>query len=165
LIILVLVLAAAVITGIILWLLRRNRAGAVAAWRRDTAPMLDEAMMARALLPASGEEISDDAHWHGVREQVEQASATLEVAGAKAPDAATTSAMLDTAKALRGSLFALEAHRLLSDGIRPPTAEQLADADAVIRARTSDADAALARLGQLVRPPQPDQTTPATMKP
>jgi hypothetical protein len=160
-----LILAAAVITGVILWLLRRSRAGAVAAWRGGTAPMLDAAIMARALLPASGEEISDDAHWQGVREQVEQASATLEAAGSKAPDAATTSAMLDTAEALRGSVFALEAQRLLYDGIRPPTAEQLADADAALRARTSHADAALARLGRLVHPLQPDQTTPATMKP
>jgi hypothetical protein len=160
-----LIVAAAVITGIVVWLTRRSSAGVVAAWRRDTAPMLDAATMARALLPASGEEISDDAHWRDVRDQVEQVSATLVAAGAKAPDAATTSAMLDTAAALRGSVFALEAQRLLYDGIRPPTAEQLADAAAATRARTSDADAALAHLGHLVRPPQPDPTSPAGKKP
>jgi hypothetical protein len=127
--------------------------------------MLDEAIMARSLLPASGTEISDDAHWNGVRDQVERASARLEAAGGKAPSPATTSAMLETAEALRGWVFAIEAQRLLYGGVRPPTADQLADADGVLRARRSDAGNALARLGQLVRPPQADQTAPARMQP
>jgi hypothetical protein len=49
-------------------------------------------------------------------------------------------------------VFALEADRLLRDGTRAPTPEQLAQADATSRARATELEVGLSKLEQLVHP-------------
>jgi len=141
-----------VVAVIVLAVRRRNRNKAEQAWRHGTGGPLDEARLARELLPASGSDIPDAAHWQSVRERVEQAALTLEQAGAGAPSVAGATASRSAAEALRGLVFALEADRLLRDGTQAPSPDQLAQADATCRARTADLDGALDRLDRLVHP-------------
>ncbi len=157
---LALVLVAILLTLIVIGVRRRGQKQAEAAWRGDTVGALDGARLARELLPSSGSAIADAAHWQSVRERVEQAAQSLDRAGAVAPSPEGASSARGTAEALRGLVFALEADRLLRDGVQAPSPEQLGQADAACRARAADLDAALGRLDRLVNP-QPDDATPA----
>jgi hypothetical protein len=160
-----LVLAVALVAGAIALITfavrRRGRDRAELAWRRDTIGALDGARLARDLLPASGRDIPDVDRWQSVRDRVEQAAQALDRAGTVAPIADGATVARSTAAALRNLVFALEADRLLRDGTRAPTPDQLAQADATCRSRTAELDDGLARLDRLVRPaPGPGGSPP-----
>jgi hypothetical protein len=155
---LALVLAAVILTLIVLGVQRRNRNRAELTWQSESVGALDGARLARGLLPASGSEIIDATHWRSVRERVEQSAQSLDRAGAAAPSARDAGFARTTAEALRGLVFALEADRLLRDGAQAPSPEQLGQADATTRARTADLDTALDRLDGVVNP-RPDGAT------
>ena len=145
---------AAVVAGILLVQRRRKARERWAAWRRLVAPLLDSAMLARSLLPEAARDIDSPGHWRDVQERVERAARGLESAAMSAPDASAAAAARDGAAALRNDVFAVEAARLLTAADRPPTAAELAEADQVTRARRAELDAALARLQQIVSPPE-----------
>jgi hypothetical protein len=137
------------------WLVsRRNRKQALVAWRSGAESALDSAKLARTLLPAAGQDIPDAAHWQAVHERVEAAAQSLEQSSNRAPTPEGAVAARTAADKLRGLWFALESNRLLREGAPPPTPEQLAQADTVTRARSSELDAALTDLDHVVRPPQ-----------
>jgi hypothetical protein len=123
------------------------------AWRRESESALDAALLAVNLLPRSGQDIPDPAHWQAVREQVEQAAQALDRSSVSAPTEEGGRAARTSAETLRGLFFALDSDRLLRNGPLPPTTEQLVQADAVTRARRDDVDSALGQLEYLVRPP------------
>ena len=150
--VLALVLVGAVIAVIAVFVTRRNRLQADRAWRHATVGALDGARLARDLLPGSGSDIPDPARWQEVRDRVDQAAASLEAAAAAAPAPEGADAARATSRALRNLVFALEADRLLRDGTRVPTPDQLAQADATSRARRAELDAGLSRLDRLVHP-------------
>jgi hypothetical protein len=138
--------------AVVLLLVMRNRRRARELWRNETVNALDATRLAVNLLPASGVNIPDVAHWQSVRDRVEQAARALEHSSAIAPDDEGREAARRAAEALRGLVFALEADRLLRDGVQPPTPEQLADADATTRTRRTELEVALRRLEAMVRP-------------
>jgi hypothetical protein len=151
--VLALALLGAAVAVIVMAVGRRNRQQAEAAWRRATVGALDGARLAQGLLPASGSDIPEPVHWQEVRNRVDQAAAALDVAAQGAPSPEGAEAVRSSAGAMRNLVFALEADRLLRDGTRAPTPEQLAQADATSRARRAELDAGLARLDRLVHPP------------
>jgi hypothetical protein len=110
-------------------------------------------MLAYQLVPSSTDDRSNGSHWRAVRPQVEQAVDALEASSVRAPTAETTSAARNAAEALRGLIFAPEAQRILYEGTQSPTTEQLVAADASIRSRTADVDAALSALDGAAYPP------------
>jgi hypothetical protein len=148
----VLIAAALIIIAIAL-IRRNNRIRALQAWRQHSESALDAARLAANLLPRSGQDVPDLAHWQDVRERVEQAAQALERSSASAPTEEGALAATTAAETLRGLFFALDSDRLLRDGAVAPTTEQLVQADAVTRARRTDLDNALARLEFLIRPP------------
>src|SRR5438270_929413 len=77
---------------------------------------------------------------------------TSERSGDKAAPPEASQAATGAAKALRDVTFALESTRLMEDGTTPPTAVQLAEADAATGARQAELAAALQRLEGVVRP-------------
>jgi hypothetical protein len=144
----VIVLAVAVA----LLLAAQSRKRRAAEWRARAGGVLDAAVAARALLPASGAELRDPAAWQAARSQVEQSAVALELAASGAPPA-EAAASTRAAAGLRNLSSALETDRLLRDGSRPVTPDQLAAADAALRAQSAEVDAALASLETLVHPP------------
>jgi hypothetical protein len=146
-------IAAAVIAILLVQRHRKARERWV-AWRRAVRPLLDSAMLARTLLPEAARDIDSPAHWRDVQERVEHAARGLESATMTAPDETASGAVRDVAAGLRNSAFAIEAARLLTAADRPPTANELAEADQVTRTRRAELDAALARLDQIVSPPE-----------
>jgi hypothetical protein len=148
----VLIAAALIIIAIVL-IQRNNRIRALQAWRQHSESALDAAHLAANLLPRSGQDVPDLAHWQDVRERVEQAAQALERSSATSPTEEGALAATTAAETLRGLFFALDSDRLLRDGAVAPTTEQLVQADAVTRARRTDLDNALARLELLIRPP------------
>lgn len=125
---------------------RRNQRRALTAWRQRSGGLVDAAHVARTLLPATGEDEGEPEHWHQVRREAERVADLLLTASGEAPGRDTATAMQSTADALRGLTFAIEAERLLRDGSRAPTADQLAGAEAATRARSADLDRALQQL-------------------
>jgi len=162
---LALVLVAALVTGIVLAVRRRNRDHAEHAWRQGTAGALAGARLARGLLPASASDIADAAHWQSVRGQVEEAALALERAGSTAPRPEGAAGARRAAEALRGMVFALESDQLLRDGAQAPTPDELAQADALCRGRGAELDAALGALDQLVHPGPDAGPTPGVPGP
>jgi hypothetical protein len=143
------------IIGLVAVLASRRRRRALAAWRSESETALDDAHLSVSLLPASAEDVVDQAHWRSVRERVEQAALALERAATAAPGEEEARATRHTAESLRGLVFALEASRLLRDAPVAPTADQLMEADSALRERRADVDASLAELDRLVRPVAP----------
>jgi hypothetical protein len=141
---------AGIITGILLYARRRRWV----AWRQGIRPAVAAAHVSRDLLPAHGRDITDVARWESVRAGAEHAAADLDAAATRAPGGDAASAARSTAQALTGVTFALEAARLMQATQPPPTAGQLAEADATARARQAELDAALARLDAVVGPPE-----------
>jgi hypothetical protein len=153
-IVLALVVVAAIVASVVVVISRRRRQR-WDAWRRSVRPVLDEVHLSRDLHPAHGRDITDLAHWESVRGGAERAAADLKVAAGGAPSPEAAEAAQATAEALSGLTFALESDRLMQAAQPPPTATQLADADAAIQARRTDLDTSLARLDALVgAPPQ-----------
>jgi hypothetical protein len=143
---------AVVIALVVLLVNRRNRSQAMETWRAEAAGALDAARLAQNLLPPSGQEIGDVAHWASVQERAAAAAHTLDSLAASAPADDARSAAAAAAASMRGLVFALDSDRLLRDGAQPPTGAQLADADAATRARSSELQQALARLDATVHP-------------
>jgi len=147
------------VIGIVVLAQQRRRRGRVQTWLASTAAAADRAQLARTLLPAPGQPITDIANWQAVRVQIEQAASDLDAAAATAPTSDRARAVQDTAGAIRNVAFALESERLLSASTPPPTAAQLGEADAVVREARATADASLATLERLVHP-QPGSPGP-----
>jgi hypothetical protein len=137
---------------VVLLIRRANRRRAMLAWSTRMAAVLGTARLARGLLPLSGAEITDDAHWQSVRARAQQAAQSLEGAVSDAPTPETADAARRAGAALQGLVFALESDRLMRDGARPPTGEQLAQADLAIRTRASEFDVAIADIDRIVGP-------------
>ena len=98
-----------------------------------------------------------------MRATADQAAAGLQAATGSAPAPDAAAAANDAAEALSGSTFALESSRLVQAAQPPPSAAQLAEADALVQTRKTGLDAALARLRAFVSPPAPgDEPLPAT---
>jgi hypothetical protein len=148
---------------VIMLIRRRNKDRAMKGWRHETTYVLDEAQLAQSLLPRPGDDVADSAHWHSVRERVDQVAQSLDRASASAPTMEGSSATRAAADALRGVVFALEADHLLRDGTRAPTPDQLAEADATARARRADLAAALEQLERLVKPMGAGQPQPTAV--
>jgi hypothetical protein len=149
-VVIVVVLLGALLT--VLLVRRHHLLLAAKAWRKSAVGALDAAHLVRGLLPPSGEDLPNDAHWREVRDRVEVAAVGLERIGADAPAAEATGAANNAAGALRGLVFALESERLLHQSLHAPTARQLADVDEVRRTRALEADNALETLEGIVRP-------------
>lgn len=154
----VLLVVAITATGLVLHRRSRRR---WETWRKGARASVDAALLSRDLLPVHGRDIADVAHWEAVRTGAEQTSRDLQVAGKSAPTADAAGVARSTAEALSGLTFALESARLMQAAQPPPTANQLADADAVTQARRADLDVALGRLDVVVGPPEPASATPS----
>jgi hypothetical protein len=142
-VIIVLVLAIALV---LLLMRARRRKGLEADWRRAVVPALSDAQLARESL-LSGNAVAEDPELRGaVSVQVERAAAALESAARTAPDPEAGPLATAAAGSLRGLAFAVEADRLLRHGASAPSGVQLAQADEARRARTTELNAALARL-------------------
>jgi hypothetical protein len=152
-IVLIVVLVIAIALVAIL-LASRKKKGAESRWRRLVVPALSDAQLARESLQ-SANAMSDDPELRAsVEAQVERASAALERAVPGAPDPEAGSLATNSATALRGLAFAIEADRLLRHGASAPTGTQLAQADEARRARTVELNSALAGLsGRIGSPP------------
>jgi hypothetical protein len=150
----------AALIGLMIYLLvaRRNRRRATLAWVPTARGALDNAVVARDLLVAEPSTTDAAAH-ESVRTKVSEAAAMLDRVASDAPDDDARMASHDSAEALRGLLFAIEAERLLPGGRLPPTADQLAQADLNRRQREADLESAMARLRQHVTGAQA-RTTP-----
>src|SRR3954451_1057983 len=134
---------------------RRTQRRRLEAWRQQTRGAVDAAFVARDLLPAHGRDITDLQHWESVRATADQAAAGLQAATGSAPAPDAAAAANAAAEALSGSTFALESSRLVQAAQPPPSAAQLAEADALVQTRQTVLDTALARLRAFVSPPAP----------
>src|SRR3954453_6399034 len=142
---------------------RRTQRRRLEAWRQQTRGAVDAAFVARDLLPAHGRDITDLPHWESIRATADQAAAGLQAATGSAPAPDAAAAANDAAEALSGSTFALESSRLVQAAQPPPSAAQLAEADALVQTRKTVLDTALARLRAVVSPPAPGgEPLPAT---
>jgi len=137
----------AIVAAIVMAVRRHQRAKHVQEWRAETAGAVDAAYLARDLLPTSGADIHDDAQWQTIRESASQAAAELDTSGMSAPERSLAAAAHAAARSLRGLLFALDSAHLLSGASPPPSADQLAQADAVVQRARTELDAALLQLG------------------
>jgi hypothetical protein len=124
------------------------------AWRRDSEAPLANSLIVRGLLPPSGREITDPAHWASVRSQVEQAADALDLSADKSPTPEAASAAGGSAMALRALASALESERLLLEGSREMTPAQAYEVGQSQSERRAELDAALARLESQVHPVQ-----------
>ena len=152
------VLVAGLALVIVLILIARSRRAARAAWTAIARPALQEVASVRDLLQDPETRATTEGR-ESVDSQVSRAANTLDQLLTTAPDDASRIATSTTASSLRGLLFAVEAERLLLSGDRPPTADQLADADEAHRTRLRDLDTALDGLSTLIDPE--DTTTPS----
>jgi hypothetical protein len=156
-------LAAAVAAAIVLTALllhRRSQRRRMQAWCRHTRGAVDAALVSRDLLPAHGRDIADLQHWESVRAAADQAAAGLRTAAATAPTPDAAAAANTGGEALSAMTFALESSRLVQAAQPPPSAAQLADADALVQTRRAELDSALERLQAVVEPPADAGTTP-----
>lgn len=161
--ILLAVAVAGAIIGIAMLVHSRTQRRRLEAWRQQTRGAVDAAFVARDLLPVHGRDIADLPHWESVRATADQAAADLHAASGSAPAPDAAAAANDAAEALSGSTFALESSRLVQAAQPPPSAAQLAEADALVQTRNTVLDTALARLRAVVSPPAPGgEPLPAT---
>jgi hypothetical protein len=138
---------------VVLLISRANRRRAMRAWITRMVGILESARLARDLLPASGAEIADEAHWQSVSARARQAAQSLQGAAADAPTPQAADGARQAGAALQGLVFALESDRLMRDGAQPPTGEQLAQADLAIRSRASEFDAAMVGIERVAAQP------------
>ncbi|HXW33302.1 MAG TPA: hypothetical protein VEJ87_01905 [Acidimicrobiales bacterium] len=142
------VLAAAVVALIVFIVRRRARLRADKNWRPGALAALDDARLAQQLMAGARPETDDAEHRAAVSLRVEQAAQALDRSSAAAPDDEARRETRAAADALRGTMFSLEADRLLRDGVHAPSAEQLAQADQARRSRAAELDSALSALAQ-----------------
>jgi hypothetical protein len=149
---LIIAIAALAVIALIVFLIVRARAGGAAkrSWNAAAASALRDADLTRDMLAGEARpgEPEDAARHHAVNDNVERVSARFEQLAAQAPDEEAHRQAAAVASSLRGYLFALEAERLLRDAPTPPTADQLASADATRRARADELERALAAMRQ-----------------
>jgi len=151
------VAAAIVMTAILLH--RRSQRRRMQAWRQQTRGAVDAAFVSRDLLPTHGRDIVDLQHWESVRAAADQAAVGLRTAAGTAPTSDAAAAANTGAEALTAMTFALESARLVQAAQPPPSAAQLADADALVQSRKTELDGALERLQAVVEPPAGADTT------
>ncbi len=145
LIALIVVLVIAIVLVVVL-LRSRKKKGIEAGWHRAVVPALSDAQLARDAV-LSDNAMSDDPGLRGaVQVQVERAATALEGVARAAPDPEAADLATRAAAALRGLAFAVEADRLLRQGVSAPTGVQLAQADEARRSRYSELSGALASL-------------------
>ena len=145
------VLAAGLIVGVVLLLRARSRRAALATWRRDAGPALQQARVARDLLIGDGTDVGPERR-EALRTQIDSAAHALDVLVTTASDDATRRAASSSAAALRGLMFASEADRLLRSREKSPTADELAQADESRRDRVRELNTALDELTMQVEP-------------
>jgi hypothetical protein len=158
----IVVIVAAGITALVL-LSKRRLARALAAWRRETDEVLRASLLARGLLPRSGAEITDIAHWESVRVQVTQAAENLEGSSTSAPTNDARKGAHGAAIAFTSVVAALESDRLLRESQLQPTEGQLAESDSLVRTHRQELDFALAKLTDVVRPPAPPSSPTSSL--
>jgi hypothetical protein len=152
---------AAIAAGVILIVLivallvrRRSRGSARRSWNTDAASALGDAQLVRDMLEgeAQPDQPEDATRQTAVRTNVERTASRFEQLATAAPNDNAGREASNVATSLRGYLFALEAERLLRTAPTPPTADQLASADATRRARASDLDDAISALRARIAP-------------
>jgi hypothetical protein len=154
-IVLAVALLAAIIVVIVLLVGSQNRRRQFEQWRAGARSTLEQGQLSRQLLASDVQTPGDAARHASVRVQVEAAAAALGGLADQAPSEETRLAAVNSADALRGLLFAVEANRLLRDGTQAPTADQLAQADAALRHGNAQVGQAFDTLDGLIGPDQP----------
>jgi hypothetical protein len=144
----------AVVVGAVLAVSARKRRRVLTAWQAETRSAVEAATVAAALIPDHGGQLADLEHWAVVKSQVEEAAASLEAAGSRAPSADAAVSARTAAQTLRDAAFAVESDRLLREG-EAPTPSELTDADAAIRHRSAEIHGLLDGLAVLVNPQTP----------
>ena len=145
------VVLAGLVLALVLFLLARSRRAARSAWNQAAQSALQQATSARELLQDPEVRATTEGR-ESVDGQVERAAKALDQLLLTAPDDESKLATSTTASSLRGLMFAFEAERLLRSGDRPPTAAELAEADATKRARSQELDLALERMVAQIGP-------------
>ncbi|MGO9030016.1 MAG: hypothetical protein ACLQOZ_15485, partial [Acidimicrobiales bacterium] len=149
------VVIVALIVLLLVLLRRRSARQAATEWHRAVAPALVDARLARESL-LSANATSEDPQLRGAVEvQVDRAARALEHAATGAPDEVDQGITSSVASSLRGLAFAIEADRLLRQGVAPPTGVQLAQADEAKRGRLAEFDGAASRLAARVGTARP----------
>ena len=133
---------------VVLVLLRRSSNRAKHEWNDAAASALRDAELTRDMLAGEAQpgDPENSARLTAVRSSVERVATTFEQLATTAPDDAARRNSIGLASSLRGYLFVLEAEQLLRRAPTPPTAEQLANADAAKRARAAELDAAIGEM-------------------
>jgi hypothetical protein len=111
---------------------------------------VEAARVAAALIPDRAGQVADPERWAREQTQVEDAAASLEVAGSKAPSAEGAAAAREAAQAMRSAAFAVESDRLLRE--HAPTPTELTEADAAIRQLIAEMHGTLEGIDALVNP-------------
>jgi hypothetical protein len=153
---LIVAILALLVIALIVFLVVRARASGAAKrdWNAAAASAVRDADLTRDMLVGEARpgEPEDAARHHAVADNVERVSARFDQLAGQAPDDEAHRAAAAVASSLRGYLFALEAENLLRAAPTPPTADQLASADATRRARADELDRALAVMRQRTSP-------------
>jgi hypothetical protein len=145
---------------VVLLMLANSRRRRDSVWKESARPAYEQAVLARDLLTGEDPSTEDEVRRQSVKRQVEDAAEALTRAAQSAPDNVARDAASSSAEALRGLGYAYEADRLLRTGIRPPTADELVQADQS-RRHTSDLLAAtLTRLEKRIGIPDPAEQDP-----
>jgi hypothetical protein len=123
-------------------------------WQGSAASALRDAELTRDMLEgeARPDQSEDPARFTAVRDKVNTVANRFDQLATGAPDDDARRSAAGIAESLRGYFFALEAERLLHDAPTPPTADQLATADATRRGRAADLNTAIAQLRSAVTP-------------
>ena len=152
-----LVLAAAVITALVV--VRRNAKRDTSEWVNSAASALRDADLTRDMLAGEARpgQPEETARVAAVRDNVDRVAASFDQLAANAPTEDMRRNAIAVATSLRGYFFALEAEQLLHGAPTPPTADQLATADATKRARTAELDAAMTSIRAYLQPAEPGQ--------
>ena len=151
-IVLAVALLGAIIALIVLLVRGQGRRRAFEQWRVGARSTAEQAQLARQLLASDVAGPADPARHAQVKVQVESAADSLSSLAAQAPTDEARQAAASSAESLRGLLFAVEAERLLRDGPQAPTADQLAQADAVLRHRSTEVGQSLDALNFQIGP-------------
>ncbi len=158
LIVLIVVLVAAIALVVVL-LRSRKKKRVEAGWHRAVVPALSDAQLARDAVLSDNAMSGDPGLRAAVDVQVDKAATALERVARTAPDPDASALATEAATALRGLAFAVEADRLLRQGVSAPTGVQLAQADEARRSRSSELSGALASLSARIgSPPHPRRT-------
>jgi hypothetical protein len=146
------VIAVALIVALVL--MKRGANRTKHDWQGSAASALRDAELTRDMLEgeARPDQAEDPARFAAVRDKVNTVANRFDRLAANAPDDGARRSSAGIAESLRGYFFALEAERLLHDAPTPPSADQLATADATRRGRAADLDAAIAQLRSAVTP-------------